>query len=140
MKKNTDDLRQEIQSSSDLDQFLTENQEAFRSDTVASQLSALCKKKQISKASLAKQSCMSEVYLHQIFSGRRNPSRNRLICLCFGLQTTLEEAQTLLRLCGQAQLYPKDKRDAIIQHALLHGTELVELNQTLFTHNLETLF
>lgn len=83
---------------------------------------------------------MSEVYLHQIFSGRRTPSRNRLICLCFGLQTTLEEAQTLLRICGQAQLYSKDKRDAIIQHALLHGTSLVELNQTLFTYNLEMLF
>lgn len=140
LRKNTDDLRQEIQESPNLEQFLTENKEEFRSDTAASQLSALCRKKQISKAALAKRSCMSEVYLHQIFSGRRTPSRNRLICLCFGLQTTLEEAQTLLRICGQAQLYPKDKRDAIIQHALLHGTSLVELNQTLFTYNLEMLF
>lgn len=140
MKKNTDDLRQEIQEFSSLEQFLTENREEFRSDTVAEQLSALCREKHVSKAALAKRSCMSEVYLHQIFSGRRNPSRNRLICLCFGLQATLEETQTLLRLCGQAQLYPKDRRDAIIQHALLHGTPLVELNQTLFTFNLETLF
>lgn len=140
MKKNTDDLRQEIQQSPNLEQFLTENQEEFRSDTVAKSLSELCREKQISKATLAKRACMSEVYLHQIFSGRRNPSRNRLICLCFGFQTTLDETQTLLRLCGQAQLYPKDKRDAIIQHALLHNTPLVELNQTLFTYNLETLF
>ena len=140
MRKNTDDLRQELQQSPNLEQFLTENQGEFRSDIVAKQLSELCREKQVSKATLAKRSCMSEVYLHQIFSGRRNPSRNRLICLCFGLQTSLEETQTLLRLCGQAQLYPKDKRDAIIQHALLHGTALVELNQTLFTYNLETLF
>lgn len=140
MRKNTDDLQQEIQQSPDLEQFLSENQEEFRSDTVAKQLSALCREKQVSKAALAKRSCMSEVYLHQIFSGRRNPSRNRLICLCFGLDITLEETQTLLRLCGQAQLYPKDKRDAIIQHALLHRTPLVELNQTLFMHNLEMLF
>lgn len=140
MRKNTDDLRQEIQQSPNLEQFLTENREEFHSDTVAKQLSELCRKKQISKAALAKRSCMSEVYLHQIFSGRRNPSRNRLICLCFGLRTTLEETQTLLRLCGQAQLYPKDRRDAIIQHALLHDTALVDLNQTLFTYHLETLF
>lgn len=140
MKKNTDDLRQEIQQSPNLEQFLTANQEEFRSDTVAKQLSELCRAKRVTKAALAKRSCMSEVYLHQIFSGRRNPSRNRLICLCFGLGATLEEAQTLLRLCGQAQLYPKDKRDAIIQHALLHGTALVDLNQTLFTYHLETLF
>lgn len=140
MKKNTDDLQQELQQSPNLEQFLTDNQTEFLSDSVAQKLSELCRKKRISKAALAKRSCMSEVYLHQIFSGRRNPSRNRLICLCFGLCATLEETQGLLRICGQAQLYPKDKRDAIIQHALLHDTPLMELNDTLFSNDLEPLY
>ena len=32
---------------------------------------------------------MSEIYLHQIFAGRRTPSRNRLLCLCYGLGATV---------------------------------------------------
>ena len=32
---------------------------------------------------------MSEVYLHQVFSGRRSPSRDRLLCLCLGLAVSL---------------------------------------------------
>lgn len=94
----------------------------------------------ISKAALAKQSGMSEIYLHQIFAGRRNPSRNRLLCLCYGLGASIEEAQELLKLCGMAQLYPKLKRDAIIYYGLQHGLGLFEINDKLFDENEETLF
>jgi len=48
-----------------------------------------------------------------------NPSRNRLLCLCYGLEATVDETQELLKLCGMAQLYPKLKRDAIIYYGLL---------------------
>ena len=51
---------------------------------------------------------MSEVYLHQVFSGRRRPSRDRLVCICIGLKATLDEAQELLKQAGYAQLYPKN--------------------------------
>ena len=140
MKKNTDDLRQELMDSPNLDKFLSDNQSEFISRSVAMHLSELCQAKHISKSTLAKRSCISEVYLHQIFAGRRSPSRNRLLCLCFGLEATVDETQSLLRFSGLAQLYPKDQRDAMIQHAMIHGTPLMELNQTLFNHNLETLF
>ena len=75
---------------------------------------------------------MCEIYLHQIFAGRRKPSRNRLLCLCFGLEASVEETQELLKLCGMAQLYPKLKRDAIIYYGLLHGLKLFEINDKLF--------
>ena len=91
------------------------------------------------KAALAKRSGMSDIYLHQIFSGRRNPSRSRLLCLCIGLGASLEETQELLKLCGLAQLYPKLRRDAIIIFALSHHMTLFEVNDKLFTENLDTL-
>ena len=84
-KKNTDGLQQELMDSPDLTQFLSQNQEQFVNKNVAELLNHLFEKKNISKAALAKQSGMSEIYLHQIFAGRRNPSRNRLLCLCYGL-------------------------------------------------------
>ena len=140
MKKSTDALQKELMETISLNQFLTENQDQFASDNISRQLSELCREKKISKSALAKRACLSEVYLHQIISGRRTPSRNRLICLCFGLGASLEETQMLLKLAGYAQLYPRDKRDAVIQHALVHNTTLIELNQRLFTQNMETLF
>ena len=139
-KKNTDGLQQELMDSPDLEQFLSQNQEQFVNISVSELLNHLFEKKYISKAALAKQSGMSEIYLHQIFAGRRNPSRNRLLCLCYGLGASVEETQELLKLCGMAQLYPKLKRDAIIYYGLLHGLSLFEINDKLFDKNEETLF
>ena len=139
-KKNTDNLQQELMNAPDLNQFLSQNQKQFVNPNVAELLNRLFERKNISKASLAKQAGMSEIYLHQIFAGRRNPSRNRLLCLCFGLDASVEETQELLKLCGMAQLYPKLKRDAIIYYGLLHRLKLFEINDKLFEENEETLF
>ena len=96
--KDTNNLRQELMEAPSLDQFLSENQDSFNRDSICELLNRLFQKRRISKATLAKQSGMSEVYLHQVFSGRRNPSRSRLLCLCFGLNASLEETQELLKL------------------------------------------
>ena len=103
-------------------------------------LTRLFEKRGITKSALAKQSGMSEIYVHQIFAGRRNPSRSRLICLCFGLGATLDETQELLRLAGLAPLYPRIRRDAIIIYGLVNGVGLHELNDKLFTEDEVTLF
>ena len=139
-KKNTDGLQQELMDSTDLSQFLARNQEQFVDKSVAELLNHLFEKKNISKAALAKQAGMSEIYLHQIFAGRRTPSRNRLLCLCYGLEASIEETQELLRLCGMAELYPKLKRDAIIYYGLLHKLDLFVINDKLFDENEDTLF
>ena len=139
-KKNTDGLQQELMDSTDLSQFLSRNQEQFVDKSVAELLNHLFEKKNISKAVLAKQAGMIEIYLHQIFAGRRTPSRNRLLCLCYGLEASIEETQELLRLCGMAELYPKLKRDAIIYYGLLHKLDLFVINDKLFDENEDTLF
>lgn len=138
--KNTDDLRQELMESPNLDQFLAENQDDFNSGKIVEMLGALFQKRKISKAALAKLSGMSEVYLHQVFAGRRNPSRSRLLCLCFGLEATVEETQELLKHCGHAQLYPKSRRDAIILYGLTNHMDLFDVNDKLFAENEETLY
>ena len=125
-RKNTDNMQKELMGSSNLSSFLSDNQEHFRTESVPEILNRLFEKRELSKAALAKQSGMSEIYLHQIFAGRRNPTRSRLICLCYGLNATLGETQELLKLCGLAQLYPKIKRDSIIMYGIAHGVSLIE--------------
>ena len=129
--KNTDDLKQELMHSPDLHEFLSENNEHFICAPATDFLELLLARKGLSKARLAKQSGMSEVYLHQIFSGRRSPSRNRLLCICYGLGATLDETQSLLNHFELAQLYPKTRRDSILIYGLLHNFSLFEINDKL---------
>ncbi|HAX30596.1 MAG TPA: XRE family transcriptional regulator [Oscillibacter sp.] len=138
-EKNTDTLQQELMSTNNLDRFLTENDASFRDVPLQEAIQRIFDEKGMSKAQLAKQSGISEVYLHQLFSGRRFPSRSRLLCLCFGLGATVDEAQSLLQQARHAPLYSRDRRDAIIIFALSHHMTLFEVNDKLFTENLDTL-
>ena len=138
-EKNTDTLQQELMSTNNLDRFLTENDASFRDVPLQEAIQRIFDEKGISKAQLAKQSGISEVYLHQLFSGRRFPSRSRLLCLCFGLGATVDEAQSLLQQARHAPLYSRDRRDATIIFALSHHMTLFEVNDKLFTENLDTL-
>ena len=138
-EKNTDTLQQELMSTNNLDRFLTENDASFRDVPLQKAIQRIFDEKGMSKAQLAKQSGISEVYLHQLFSGRRFPSRSRLLCLCFGLGATVDEAQSLLQQARHAPLYSRDRRDAITIFALSHHMTLFEVNDKLFTENLDTL-
>lgn len=139
-RKDTDSLKLELMDSPDLDEFLTENSDNFICGSIADYLGRLINEKNIPKSTLAKQSGISEVYLHQIFAGKRKPSRNRIICICYGLGATVEETQTLLKLSGFAQLYSANRRDAIILYGLIHNIELFPINDKLFVEDEETLF
>lgn len=139
-EKNTDDLSRELMEAANLDAYLAQNEQLFTTSTVTELLNEMYQKKQPQKAALARQAAMSEVYVHQILSGRRLPSRDRLICLCLGLEATLEETQTLLKRAGYAPFYPKVKRDAIIAYGIIHHTPLPEINDKLFLEGEKTLF
>lgn len=139
-EKTTGDLSRELMDKSDIDSYLKENQEYFFHEDMTELLASIFEKKEISKAALARKAGMSEVYLHQVFSGRRKPSRDRLICLCVGLEASMEETQRLLKQAAYAPLHPKVKRDAIISYGVLHQFSLSEINDKLFTENEKTLF
>lgn len=140
MKKDTSDLRDELLSQPHLDEYLKENGDQFVSWGLTEQLLRLFDEKGVTKAAVARNGGMSEAYLYQVLSGRRNPSRDRLLCICFGLETSLEETQQLLKRAGFAPLYPRLKRDAIILHGIIHGTSLAAVNDSLFEENEGTLY
>ena len=139
-KKSTGELSQELMDQPNLDSYIHANQKIFLERSLPKQLSQLYDRNPIAKATLARRAGISEVYLHQVFSGRRKPARDRLVCICIGLQATLEETQELLKQAGYAQLYPKNKREAIIAHGIIHHTPLGEINDKLFIENEKALF
>ena len=137
--KSTDDLQEELMHASSIDSYIHGNKGLFTNPKITTLLAEIYEKKSISKAVLARRAGMSEVYLHQVFAGRRNPSRDRLLCLCVGLEVSLDEAQKLLKQAAYAPLYPKNRRDAIITYGILHHMQLQAINDKLFLENEKTL-
>ena len=135
----TEDLKEGLIRADDLDAFLSQNNDSFDETDAQDLLRSLLERSGLSKAELARRSGVSEVYVHQLFSGIRHPSRDRLICLALGMSVTLDEMQELLRRLGHAELYAKEKRDAIIIYGISHGQSLQELNDSLFDRGAATL-
>ena len=74
-RKNTDQLLKELMDSNDLSRVLSDNSACFREGDLPHGLQMLFDQQDMSKSALAKASGISEVYLHQVFSGRRPLSR-----------------------------------------------------------------
>ena len=102
-------------------------------------LASLIDRKNLNKAEVIQKSNIQTNYAYQIFSGVRIPSRDKLIALCFGMNLTLDEAQTLLKYAGFAQLYPKNKRDSIIISSLKNHTSVINCNILLGEYGLSTI-
>ena len=122
-------------SAPDIDSYIKNNQTSFAERSVTELVASFYERQGLSKAELARRSCMSEVYLHQVFAGRRNPSRDKLLCLCIGMELSFDETQELLKEAAYAQLYPRIKREAVIIHGIVHHTPLEEINDRLFAED-----
>ena len=138
-KKSTGDLGQELMEQPNIKAYLSENRPYFAEKGILELLDELRMRSGLPKAVIARKSGISEVYLHQVFAGRRTPSRDRLLALCVGMGASLEETQQLLKQAAYAQLYPRLRRDAVISHGLFHHRSLAEINESLFAEHEKTL-
>ena len=138
--KSTDDLKQELMSDPDIGSYIRKNESCFVSRSVTELLTEFYERRNMTKSQLARKSNMSEVYLHQVFAGRRKPSRNKILCMCIGMELSIEDTQRLLKEAAYAQLYPRIRREAIIYHGIVHHTPLDEINDKLFEADEKALF
>ena len=138
-KKTTDELRHEIKAATDIEDYLNSNKEELALRSLTQYLDALLSRKGINKAEVVRGSLLSRAYVYQIFSGEKMPSRDKLIVLAFGLHLSEEEAQALLKVSKNQELYARDSRDAVILFALQRNMPIFKANELLFEHGLETL-
>ena len=124
----------------DLDRFFAEHRLVRHEESVREVLEILLRERRMTKAELSKRACVNESYLYEILSGRKRPSRDRILCLCFGLGLSLEESQEILRRCGYEKLFPKRKRDALLCRCLENGWDVLRTNEALFDENMQTLY
>lgn len=133
-KKPTDELMKQLTQNADLEKYIKENEESFINMPLSDILNRIVKEKKIVKSKALKRAEINEIYGYQIFSGKRIPSRDKLIALCIGMELDLEETQSVLKCSGFAQLYPKSKRDSIIISGIEKGQSVFEINGLLYEY------
>jgi len=139
MEKTTDELLNEIKSSKEIDQYLYENGGELNSKTLSERIEEIIKEKRLKKPDIVARSSLNRIYTYQILQGKRMPSRDKLIALCFGMELDLEETNKLLCFAGYSPLYARDKRDSIIIFSIKEGNNIFRANEMLLEHGFRIL-
>ena len=132
-------LNERLEDETDIEVFLKENEENMIDYGLTDYLNQILFQKDIRVTDVARKAQLDVGYTHQIFSGRKAPSRDKLLAIAFGLGLTDKETQKMLKISGHMELYPKNKRDAIILFSLLHGKTLFDANELLLLHGFQIL-
>lgn len=125
-KKSTEELTNEIIKASDIKTYIDDNDSNFINKAFHAFLMDIIVEKNFDNKNIIEKSNLNRVYFYHLLSGKRKPSRNKIIQLAFGLELTLEETQRLLKVSRMKELYSKIKRDAIIIYALSNAMSLVD--------------
>ena len=97
------------------------------------------KQKGLKKADVVRRSMLGN-YAYSIINGnRKNPERDKLIMLCFGLTLTADEANRLLKMSSNAELYVRNPRDSVLIYALDRNQGVIETNNKLEELGLDEL-
>lgn len=136
---STEELAHEIKAETDIEDYLERNQGYMLAQSLSEHLNMLLSKKGISRAEVVRGSQLDRIYVYQIFSGKKAPSRDKLIAIAFGLRLSDEETQKMLKLSGNRELYARDERDAVILFALHREMSINDANELLFGHGLTVL-
>lgn len=125
MKKTTGELLESLKSN-DINYYLNSNSEDFITSSLSDYLNQLLYEKNINKTKAIEKSNLNNIYAYEIFSGKKKPSRNKLIQLAFGMELNLKSVQRLLKISGLSELYPRSQRDSVIIFAINNSLSLLE--------------
>ena len=137
--KTTDELAHEISRSDNILDYLAENRSEMQLDSLPEYLEGWLKQKNCSKADVVRRSNLNKAYVYQIFRGKKFPSRDKVIALAFGLELNADETQKLLKQAGYRELYPRDRRDALLLFAINQKMNIIDVNEVLYDHEIEVL-
>lgn len=139
MQKDTSEIGKALGLCPDFQTFYKENKEYMVSTDLAQLLAELLERKGLKKSQVIKGAEFSEVYGYQIFSGVRVPERKKLLCLAVSMKLNIEETQQLLKCGGYPPLYVKKPFDSVVLYGLCKELSIIEINELLYKHELETL-
>lgn len=139
MEKDTSKIVEELGLCPNFKTFYRENKDYMVMDSLSSLLGRLLEQKGLKKAQVIRNAELSEVYGYQIFSGIRVPERKKLLCLAVGMGLNIDEVQRLLKCAGYPQLYAKLPFDSVVLYGLCKRLSVVQINELLYSYDLEML-
>ena len=137
--KSTDELSHEIKDVRNIEDYLNKNRKHMIMTDLSEHLNMLLSLKKLKKADVVRASLLDRTYVYKIFAGEKNPTRDKLIALAFGLHLSDLETQKMLKLSGNRELYARDERDALILFSLQRNKTVFEVNELLIDHGLAIL-
>ena len=139
IQKSTDELLKILNQEEEIENYIEENKEDLIDLSLSDYLDDMLKKYNITKNEAINNSALNQIYGYQIFKGMKNPSRDKLIQLIFGLGLDVTDAQRLLKIAGVNELYPRIKRDSIIIFAINKKINITLCDELLFELGEETI-
>ena len=131
VEKSTEQLLNELSKAEDVFEFARENQMELESYSLTGLLEDLLVKYGKQKKDVIRDSGLDTTYGYQIFDGRKNPRRDKLLQLAFGFPLTVDEANRVFRAAGVSDLYVRCKRDTICMYCLQQKMTVDECNALL---------
>ena len=121
----------ELMQTERLDRYLEKNSGQMVETSLAEELTRLLEEQQLTRSEIAVRSGLSRVYIYEVFAGKKIPSRDSVICLCFALEMEPQEISLLLKHTGYPPLYPRSRRDSVILFAAKRHKTVIELDEML---------
>ena len=133
----TDDLLKELMSADDPIEFADKYGVTER--RLPEYLQQLLDEKGLNRPDVIRAAQIGETYGYYIFTGKRNPKRDYVICIALAMHCSLMETNRMLQAAGLSALYCKDRRDVIIIFGINHGYSLQKVNEQLYEFREKTL-
>lgn len=93
----------------------------------------------LNRSSVIRRSRLNQTFAYQIFAGLRQPSRDKLIQLAFGLGLGIEEACELLERGGTSALRSTCPRDVVVAFCLDRHLDISACDDVLWSLGQRTL-
>ena len=133
----TEELLNELLDTPSIDSYI--NGHELAAPTLAECLQQLLEEKGLARSRVVRMADLNETFGYQIFTGQRNPSRNKVLQIAFAMALTLRETNRALTAADVARLDPKSRRDAIIIFCLDRGCSLQKVNEELYRFGEDTV-
>ena len=126
-KMSTEEMLALMFRERDLGQILSINESAYQEMlSFADYISAWCRNNSVIPERVIHRANLDRSYGHQLFSGKRTPSRDTVIKLAFGMEADVAQTQKMLRIARKSTLYPRVKRDTVIIYCLHNRISLID--------------
>lgn len=139
MSKETKEMMKRLVSTIEYEEFYETNRGKFIDISLSEYLLEVMAEKDLTAAQIAKSTGTGD-YLYKLLNGKKkNPSRDVLIRLAFGMKMNAEEISNMMRITHFHELDSRNKRDAAILFCINKSYDLQRTNEMLYELQLQTL-